>query len=60
MKINGLTLFMTRSELRDPKRIEAVKEWKNSTRKLFLLWIITAITFFVLSMIIDRTIGFKD
>jgi hypothetical protein len=62
-KMKGISPFMFKRDLeaiKDPETIEALKKWKLKARKLFLLWLITVIFFFVLSMTIDRTIGFKD
>jgi hypothetical protein len=63
MKSKGISPFMTRKDLReikDPEIIEALNKWKSKSRQLFLIWVITSFSFLILSMIIDKTIGFTE
>jgi peptidoglycan/LPS O-acetylase OafA/YrhL len=62
-KMNGISRFMTSREFReikDPETKDALMYWKRRFRRLFLLWVVTAVFFFILSILIDRTIGFRD
>jgi len=57
----GLSPFMTKSEImQDPRLAEEAQKWQRTTRKLFLIWIATAIFFFLLSIVVRNTIGFKE
>jgi peptidoglycan/LPS O-acetylase OafA/YrhL len=61
--MNGISRFMTSREFReikDPETKDALMYWKRRFRRLFLLWVVTAVFFFILSILIDRTIGFRD
>ena len=63
MKSQGSKYFITRSETHrdsDLEKMDPTKRWKRATRRLFLIWVITAIVFLIISMIIGNTIGFKE
>lgn len=63
LKKPGMSLFMSRQDIaaiKNPQTREAIKKWKRLIRKLFLIWIITAILTITISIIISRTIGFTE
>ncbi len=62
-KMKGISPLMFKrdlEEITDPETLEALKKWKYKRMKLSLLWFITCIVFLILSIIIDRTIGFRE
>ena len=62
-KTPGVRVFMTKKEIaqnKDPDFKTAIKRWKHKTRNLFILWLISGVMFILISIIIDRTIGFRN
>ena len=63
MKAQGIRSFMARrqlNEITNKQTLEAIQRWKTVSRNLFLIWVATAFLLVLISMIIDRTIGFKE
>lgn len=63
MKAQGIKPFMSRRELSDvpgTETAQSIQRWRQQARRLFLIWVITAISFIIISMLIDKTIGFKE
>lgn len=63
MKVKGLSIFMTKKEIKsisDPAVLEAIGKCKRKTRKLSLIWGVIVFIFFILSVIVNKTIGFKN
>jgi hypothetical protein len=60
-KMPGMSPFMTMRDIKaitDPEKVEAIKQWKKLTRRLFLIWVLTCFGFLILTMIISRAGGF--
>jgi hypothetical protein len=56
-KMPGMSPFMTTRDIKgiaDPKTVDAIKQWKKLTRRLFLTWVLTCFGFLILTMIISR------
>lgn len=63
IKTPGLSPFMTKkdiTEIKDYALLEAIYRWKRVVRRLFALWIASVIVYMLVSIIIDRTIAFKN